>query len=63
MKIKDFLELCKDKCCYVDIVNISEGKTKQYRYISDAIRDFGYFPIVSWYMELGGLKIETKTQF
>lgn len=63
MKIKDLLELCKDKCCCIEIFDIYSYEKKEYKYVQDAIRDYGFFPIVFWYLELGGLKIETKTQF
>ena len=63
MKIKDLLELCKDKCCYIDIWDECTYETKNYRYVSEAIKDFGCFPIVKWYLELGRLKIETRIQF
>lgn len=63
MKIKDFLELCKDECCYVSIFDEHTYETTEYKHIQEAIREYGYFPLNSWYMELGGLKIETRTQF
>lgn len=65
MKIKDFLR-SHSQDSKVVIFDNHERKERMFHHIDEAIREFGYFEVISWEMayEYGEcIRIITRTQF
>ena len=69
MKINEFLELYnayyKNDELNIWICDEHTGKSKRYKYIWRVISEYGYFPLLSWYLDFENkrLIIKTRTQY